>query len=494
MAELTAAEIAIRNKVKDVLYKKLSYTNQDYETILLDIIGLFKDQDRLNMPWDNVSSADIMFIFMSLLAAHKDILNYMMDYRVQEAFMSTAKEVASVKRIANSFGFKAPSYKAARAEFTLTISGTTTINPFDSFVDDNGYAWTYLGAQQKVSNEAVLELFQGIANNVSIPIANFSNKTKSHVISDQNIAIGNNYNVAGCSVLESTTPAVTYTEVDNLYIYNDTNQNVYSLAVDPFGLTYIKLHELIDLSQYASDANFLFSYLITSGTKVTAPADFTDIKVGSSDNSATLTPVGGSFYEGSDPLEKDELRESFKSYYASASALVTLEDYKNYVLNIQKAVPGITKCTVYDEQLEGSIASSVVAVYALKEDNTILTATEITNLADAISANNVINISAYVNDIDGADTSEIEALSTTVTLTTAYAGLTDTDKSEIKSLVYDLIMAKEIGESVTASEINSMLANYNYDYFYGGISFTNEVPAFNQYVNLSLTDITITVV
>ena len=76
---------------------------------------------QLSSNWNNISEADIIFIMLSLMSAHKDILNYMLDYRILESYMSTAKERASLVRIANSFGYKIPSYKAAKANLMLQV-------------------------------------------------------------------------------------------------------------------------------------------------------------------------------------------------------------------------------------------------------------------------------------------------------------------------------------------------------------------------------------
>ena len=54
------------------------------------------------------------------MAAHTDILNYMIDYRILENYMSTAKERASLVRIANSVGYKIRSFRPAYATFKVT--------------------------------------------------------------------------------------------------------------------------------------------------------------------------------------------------------------------------------------------------------------------------------------------------------------------------------------------------------------------------------------
>ena len=107
-------------QLKEKIYKHLSYTSQDYESILGDIISLFRSQD-LNTEWDNLSEADPIFILMHLLAAHKDILNYMLDYRVLETYALTARERASLIRLARSVGYKIPGLVPSYANYATNI-------------------------------------------------------------------------------------------------------------------------------------------------------------------------------------------------------------------------------------------------------------------------------------------------------------------------------------------------------------------------------------
>lgn len=475
------------NKVKEKLYKKLSYTRQDYDGIVTDLIGLFKSgssDNKLNTDWDNVSESDIMFIFMSLMAAHKDILNYMIDYRTLEGFMATAKEVKSITRIASSYGFSLPGPKAARAEFSITqglqVGETVVVEPFTSFIDDNNVSWTYVGKESiTLSSGDTIELFQGNPYTVNGVLAEFANRTKTRIITDRSVAIGNNYNAEGCSRLEID--GVVYDEVENLYSYNElSGENVYAIEVDVEGLNYVQLQRFVDINTIGEDAAYKLNYIVTSGAKTKGTSTVEkSLEVDGQPTDITFTPVSGSFYAGSNSLTKEKIKEAFKGYYASAQSLVTLADYKNYVLNIQKDVPEVTKCLVIDSQgdtvnneFDGSaIAPLNVAVYALQKDNTELDSTAVTDLLDSLNTRNVSGVEARVNDIDGAGTNPLELLDMTVSLQTTVA-LSDDDISSIRDIVYNYIMGRGIGQRVQSSEINKELALYGYDYFYGSILLT----------------------
>jgi len=469
MSEQTAI-----NKVKEILYRNLSYTNQDYESILNDIISLFRGDDKLTTKWDNISEADIMFIFMSLLAAHKDMLNYMIDYRILESYMSTAKERQSLVRIANSFGYKIPSYKAAKTEIIVdTTSGPDPVpsefdvENFTTFVDANGVQWTYIniaGDAGSVDSTTPITVYQGSPVEVDLLPENFVSRT--HIISNQPIAIGNNYNNDGCSILiavKTDFEPIIFTEVQNLYAYDGTDTNVYELNVDPQGITYIKLSSSINIADFYG-YTFNFKYIITGGGSVDSAEVITHVF----DEDYTVELSSSDFIGGSNPVTSDEIREGFKDYYASADSLVTLQDYKNYILNIQKDAPEVTKCLVIDSESDTLYGTGDPAldplnvdIYVLNSDNTVPELGELTALLASLNLQKVTGIKLSIND--GGNPSE-------VIIHVQLDGLDDdSDNIAIKALVADYINGKEIGETLTVSGISTLLVDNGYDSYYNKI-------------------------
>jgi hypothetical protein len=386
MVNFTKKELEEINSVKKKLYDNLSYTDLSYETILKRIISLFRN-GRLNTSWDNISESDIMFIFMSLLSAHKDMLNYMIDYRILETYLNTARESASLYRIASSFGFNIPSYRSASFIATLDeYEENVELQNFSTFRDSNGVPWTYIDQDYDNSGDndptkiiidsasKEVTLFQGIAYTIgNLLPSNFDKKSKTHIISNRSIAIGSTRDEKGCSLLYATNGSDSvefFTQVSDIYSYTGTEDYVYSLSVDPLGTTYIKLPMNFDMS-LLDERTLVFKYLITSGNSILNAGE---IELGNS----ILVPKVNSFYRGENPVDKDTFKELFKSYYASAETLVTLYDYKNYTLNIQKTLQSIDKCLVIDNQhdtrgedlaADGVLENLEIAIYALDEDN-----------------------------------------------------------------------------------------------------------------------------
>jgi hypothetical protein len=470
------------NAVKDAIYKKLSYSSQDYNAIIADIIKQFTGRDIINgsvsttsltTKWDNISEADIMFIFMSLLAAHKDILNYMLDYRIQETYMSTAKERQSIVRIANSFGYKIPSFKAARALMTVNSvgleGGSFIVNSFSTFIDDNGVSWTYIGEDTEIVSGDTIELFQGAPSELNTTLSNFSTGSLEHIITDQNVAIGNNYSALGCSKLYVIAgEEIYFTEVDNIYSYTGSDDYVYELRVDTAGIVYIKLPRTIDFSSIENEVA-VFKYIVTSGADISTASGITASLVDSvssiSYDVELVLTSSADFTAGSNEYSVDQIREDFKHYYASAASLITIYDYKNYILNIQRVVPDIEKCLVVDIQDDtaGGTGSGMdaleIGIYVLKTDNTLLGTDEATLLAD-LNTHKMSGIALFINDDN--KTNAIEGVD-------IYVDITGTVTNEIETLVSEYVSLKSFGETVTAIELYNMLKENGYD-FYNKIS------------------------
>jgi hypothetical protein len=502
--------------LKDKLYEKLSYTSQDYNSILQELIEVFNGSTNLETNWDNVSEADIMFIVMSLMAAHKDILNYMLDYRILESFMSTARERSSLVRIANSFGYKVPSYKAAKANFLFSNalgsgSETFTLPSFTQFTDQSNVPWVYVGNDIQITKNATsVLLYQGTGSSVTINPLNINRENMTHIFSSLNIAIGNNANNLGVSrlVVQKENNIEVWQEVENLYTYSGADPRVYEFNVDAQGITYIKFLETINLNDYR-DFTFTIFFVNTQGDTVKSiNGQINGFITGDVELFMTLQTIPEStFVEGSSPLKISEIREDFKRYYAGINSLVTLNDYKNFVLNRQKAVLGITKCLVIDGQgdtLNGSgnaaFTGTNVGIYALKADNTLkaynipLTTGERNALLEEVAKYKITGIITTIDGITGAVTGDnIAGLALTITFSSLPSD--NTTLTNFKQFLIDYVSAKGIGEGVTTSEIYTLILNSVYaPTFTSGINIalTNNAPAYNQYLTLAAEDITIT--
>ena len=459
--------------LQEKIYEKLSYTNQDYNSILQELIAMF-GENGISSAWNNISEADPLFILMSLMAAHKDILNYMIDYRILESFMSTARERASLVRIANSYGYKIPSYKAGRALVQLNSVQSDSVFPTDKFIlysftqfrDEDNNPWVYIGPDMStLDNTEEVEVYQGIAMEAEMQFSGVDPTSRTHIVTGQNIAIGNSYNNVGVSKL--TVNGEVWTEVESLNIYTGEDVKVYELNVDPQGITYIKFHKNLNLNAYTG-VSFNFNYIITQGSLVNSISDLSaSIERLGTAYIGNFAIVDNSFYRGENPYTAQQIKEDFKKYYAFADTLVTVEDFKYWMEN-QKIEPGTTKCLAIDNQRCTSPFLSVpftdagtalpkgfVSVYKAIGSYPNIDLTHSGELGNALK--DLCASSVYTN-INQGEVGTVDAALQPIYIRIDGIG----SNAGIQQLIADYINDKNFGDRVTTSEINNLLINSEY--------------------------------
>lgn len=455
------------NNMKKLIYDKLKYTNQDFESIMREMIKIVREED-LPTKWNNLSETDPIVMLFALFAAHKDILHYMLDYRIGETYMSTARERASMVRIANSYGYKIPSYEAGAATYTLnTAYLKNNLESFTIFLDENGVPWTYIGELvEKNKGIKNIILYQGSPE--TFPVNMISDYDKTRVIPFDNIAFYNTYDDTDMVELTYETTKFRYEDLSQPF---DNKVETFELNIDPLGHTYIKFNEALDLGKYPKD--FTFKCLITRGGDPVIPQ--TTISLGEyGEEDKVLTIVDGSFIKGRNPAEPEEIKEGFKKYYAGLNSLVTVKDYANYIMNVQKAVPNINKCLVLDSQTDSAggsgdsdISSFTVVIYVTKEDsegNTkILTAKDdeekededIDKLIKDLALHKITGIEILVN----GGTNTPGELSTEEISIIIDGNITDDMTAAIYQTIKKTLQDANIGELLTVNKIVQDLSN-----------------------------------
>ena len=132
--------------------------------------------------------------------------------------------------------------------------------------------WAYVGPDIEINESDTIEVYQGIIKTEVKSLSGIDQQSMTYVISNQNIAIGNNANTKGCSRLTITKNnelPIEFTEVQNIYTYTGDSELIYELNVDPQGLTYIKFLKNFNISSYL-DYNVNFQYIVTQGSTVTS--------------------------------------------------------------------------------------------------------------------------------------------------------------------------------------------------------------------------------
>lgn len=483
------SEFKVNEKLKNQIYNKISYTDMDYSSILNSIIKMFSPDsgEPISYSWDNLSEADPLMIILHLMAAHIDILNYMVDYRVRENYMSTALERSSIVRIANGIGFKIPSYFPTVANFKVRDVPESLNEEHNELLKieiHNGevlqtpdeHLWTYIGETKQIQKGDTLQFIQGVVNQVSFKTNQIEKTKKTFIIpSANNVAIRPNKNAVVTSSLHIGNEGnkTTYTEIDSIYSYTGSNPYVYELNVDTYNITYIKFLDTFEVPDNGEDA--VLEYFVTEGKldtdisnamTLTRTLDLT----GAGEAGINLTDgrtVSGEFIEdiileldtfthGRDPMSVEEIKQQYKRGTTSPSSLITVKDFHDYVKsngNDGLKVLAHDSNTAYNE---------IIGYRDITETPTTTVVIYVNDLN--LNTLDLNDFKYLVSPTVTVDLKEATAVNITITGT----NLTQTAKDYIT----EYLNYKQISENVTVTELNNVLARSN-------LNLTNEMGITN---------------
>lgn len=456
----------VDQKLKDRILKSLSYTNRDYDSIVNELLDLFQGDNPISDNWNNMSSADPLFLMLHLMAAHKDILNYQIDYSVLEGNMSTAREYSSIVRGANAFGYKVPGSKAGYVACNIKNNSDSnlTLKPFEAeFKDAEGNYWLYIDKEDLLISPGETKsvgLYQGTALNYEFLGSGVDPLSLTKVLTSRQVSIGTVGPIQEASriiVKNENTITPKFTEVQNVNLTND--KETYELNRDTQTSYYIRFHQDAEID---TGATYTLQLLATRGDGVlaaTGKLTFT----GQNHNDIDVTLVDGSFVQGRAEPTAQELKNGFKRFFSKVQTLVTLEDYKNYILYEQTAVPNIIHTIVFDGDSNTSSNTNTeieifgptapppfnVQVFVIKNENggvTGLEPDEITNLANDLQTRKIASIKLDIYN----------ATPTPIKVSISGVG-TDSAKAKVREIVRTYINGVGIGETVSVGDIYSLI-------------------------------------
>lgn len=525
----------------------LKYTNQDYSTILAEMVSILSggSEEALSTLWDNISSADPLFHLVHLFAAHKDIENHMIDYRLNESFVSTANEWASLVRKAEEIGYKIPSYRAGSAEYTCDVDSILenysitevdiTIPNFSQFTDELGRVYLYISEDGSdfVLNSFgdsgttfTLRLYQGSRVEQLIGVKAVADDN-TYVLSNTSISIGSSYSSTK-AMSRLFLGDVEYKEVPSLLEYSGADINVYEINVDPQGITYIKFHNMVAPNKLLPGEAFNLTYVVTQGQGTYFVNSLTSGEIELKETGGNVinenlvfTLQQGTIFDGLNMDDADTIRKNI-AYFTRMSTLRNVEEIYNYITVIQRANPNIKKATVFDKNRsyhQGDLTEPAkfydndsndididIAVVLLDENNNLVDGSDSFGLVEDIQNKLMVPQELFVNPsiYDGG---EIPAgrLDITVELTTASVispGLI----SATKVAIYNAIKAMEPATEITrgyirdylgAQQLPSSVYNGNIEFVIKGSGGSPQLsikPGINQIINIENKDTDITVI
>lgn len=104
---------------------KLSPTNKDYYQVWTELLDT---ASKLSERWDpsSTNESDPGIVLLKVLTAVADKLNYNIDKNILEAFMPTAAQEDSMRRLCDMLGYNIKYYQSATTKVTIRYSGDTT--------------------------------------------------------------------------------------------------------------------------------------------------------------------------------------------------------------------------------------------------------------------------------------------------------------------------------------------------------------------------------
>ena len=104
---------------------RFSPTNKDYYQIWGELL---ETASKISERWDPTSTneSDPGIVLLKVLTAIADKLNYNIDKNILEAFMPTAAQEDSMRRLCDMLGYNIKYYQSAVTPVTIRYSGNTT--------------------------------------------------------------------------------------------------------------------------------------------------------------------------------------------------------------------------------------------------------------------------------------------------------------------------------------------------------------------------------
>ncbi len=341
---------------------RFSPTNKDYYQIwgeLLDTAAKLSDR------WDpsSTNESDPGIILLKVLTAVADKLNYNIDKNILEAFMPTAAQEDSMRRLCDMLGYSIKYYQSATADITIRYNGDTTdlsdeneeklpaegliipaFTPISTTEKDIYYITTTRALLTNDNPVAKISSIEGqrikceLSNDSVITIANLDDNNRFYLpelkIAENGIFVYNTSN--------GETQKRAWKKVNNLNTVA-SGSKVYTFGFDS--------RENRPYLQFPSDVSFLIEdgleiyYIRTSGAAGNVSANtltfFEKPTISGWENYADselfVVTNPDAALNGKNPETIDQAYEGFKKTIGTFDTLVTCRDYMNKIYQLVDA-------------------------------------------------------------------------------------------------------------------------------------------------------------
>ena len=349
---------------KEVSTLSLSPTKKDFVQIwneLLEVAG------KLSERWDPTSTneSDPGIVILKVLTGIADKLNYNIDKNILEAFMPTAAQEDSMRKLCEMLGYSMKYYRSAQTEVTIRYYNAESSGDEYNIMNNEGgvliprftvltnndqdiYYFTINKESRYISNEDPVKTLpcmegqivrcEGINDNYVITINQISDNNRFYLpeiqVAENGIFI-NNIVETNSGSLGDGAP---WTKVDNLNTQT-RGSRVFKFGYDSYeSRPYVEFPD--DYSELFGDGVFIY-YARTSGVNGNiSRGTLTQLELPNAENwdklSAESFSVINSFpaTSGADIETITQAYNSFKKTVGTFETLVTCRDYMNKIYSL----------------------------------------------------------------------------------------------------------------------------------------------------------------
>ena len=380
---------------------EINYASRDFDTIKNDILT----RASVIIPeWTNRDDSDFAVALVDMWAYFADVLHYYIDRAAAEAFISTATQREALLAIANLFDYLPHFQTASTATVTVVgdnvPAGETIVIPSGTvFVAPaaNGLPIVYFtsthSASVQLDNDASIGVEEGEPiTDETIGVSSGLSSQRFSLFYSNVIASSVDVYVYEGPVANGSPTAVRYQRVDKLYDATSTDK-VFTLLLNATNEVEILFGNAFNGKIPNAGQTIVVNYRRGAGLNGNVSVNRITQIIDSP--SPYITNIYSTVATGGSDVESiSSLKNNVPSSFSTQNRAVSLNDYKNLLLN----VPGIAKGTA--AYASGTVTLHVVPFtsdYLTYSSGTIPVSTELrTNITDYYAPRQMIGTTVTV--------------------------------------------------------------------------------------------------
>lgn len=322
------------------------YAPREFDTIRTALIDQIESVPEYQAVWTDYTEGQPGIILLELIAFLGELLEYSLDFRVQELYLDTAELRESVYRIAKSFGYPIPSPSASSVDVVLDFGETFGVDltlPAMS-VTVGGKAFYYAGGGTLAAGDSTVTVTFSQGELLGLSGTGDNSAYQEFDLGDGKIPFGS----VSCDVGSEE-----WTRLDNVAL-GTYDQKAFELYIDEEGNTKALFGNQYNGKKPPTAVTISFSYLETEGQSGNVGAsafenDSTSYSWYASEvaknvaaDMSNASPAAG----GTDGLNYTNLKRTLLSWLRAVNAGVTEDAITALALAFSDPTYGsVTKCT-----------------------------------------------------------------------------------------------------------------------------------------------------